>query len=166
MHPKLSSRRKDSSIPKSSCILFLIRTSRASAIIISQTMPRKGCSGQTMLTLWITSSLLPSWRTQPMVSLFLQRHPIVHRNTALNHVYTDLFLTRDYYRHLEFFPCHNKLPLEASSFLHDVLVFTCTGKPKCHFFSRVIVDRPPRSSDWSTRFLNDPMGRRKGQYPP
>ena len=47
-----------------------------------------------------------------------------------NVVYTDLFIARDYYRHLEFFPCHNELPTDASSFLYDVLVFTCTGKRK------------------------------------
>lgn len=82
MHLKLSFKSKDcQSIPKSSFILSLIRTSRTTSIIISQTMLRNGCSGRTMLTLWSASSLLPNWSTRPMVSLLLQRHPIVHRNT-------------------------------------------------------------------------------------
>ena len=56
-----------------------------------------------------------------------------------NVVYTDLFIAWDYYRHLEFFPCHNELPTNASSFLYDVLVFTCTGKRKSYVCSRVSI---------------------------
>lgn len=69
----------------------------------------------------------------PTVSLLLHSQPNMH----CDGVYTDLFIARDYFRHLEFFPCHNELPTDAPSFLRNVLVFTCTGKPKSHFCSEV-----------------------------
>jgi len=40
----------------------------------------------------------------------------------------DVWIMRNYYRHLEHFPCHNTLPPDAALFLHGALSYTCTGK--------------------------------------
>jgi len=37
----------------------------------------------------------------------------------------ELSLLRNYYRHLENFPCHNELPLDAVSFLRRSLTYAC-----------------------------------------
>ena len=41
---------------------------------------------------------------------------------------TELSILRNYYRHLENFPCHNKLPDDAVKFLRKTLAYACTGR--------------------------------------
>ncbi|CAA7270473.1 unnamed protein product [Cyclocybe aegerita] len=55
----------------------------------------------------------------------------------------DIFVSRNFYAHLENFPCHTELPPEASSFLHGTLTYTCTD----HKTSRESATTPWNAAD-------------------
>jgi len=58
----------------------------------------------------------------------------------------ELSILRNYYRHLENFPCHNKLPDDAAEFLRKALTYACTD----HMTARESATSPWNAEDCKT----------------